>query len=81
LKPFGTRSARRRASSTGRPDGSAGTLERILPFGTVTRAIVTIDRTRILVDAAARAPRSLTALEPGGRVGVQIDGSAARVLP
>jgi ABC-type sulfate/molybdate transport systems ATPase subunit len=63
------------------PHGSAGTLERILPFGSVTRAIVTIDGTRILIDTPAPAPEWLTALEPGSHVDVQIDASAARVLP
>jgi ABC-type sulfate/molybdate transport systems ATPase subunit len=63
------------------PNGSAGTLERILPFGTVTRAIVTIDRTRIVIDTPALAPQRVAALEPGSHVGVQIDESGARVLP
>jgi hypothetical protein len=63
------------------PRGSAATLERILPFGTVTRAIATIDATRILINAPASAPQWLTALEPGSRVDVRIDASAARSLP
>jgi ABC-type sulfate/molybdate transport systems ATPase subunit len=63
------------------PHGSAATLERILPFGSVTRAIVTIDATRILIYAPAPAPKWLAALAPSSRVDVQIDASAARTLP
>ena len=63
------------------PHGSAGKLERILPFGTITRAIVTIDGNRILIDIPAPAPRWLTAVQPGSHVDVQIDVSAARALP
>ena len=62
-------------------DGSTGTLERILPFGAVTRAIVTVDGTRILIDTPAPAPAWAAALGPGSRVDVQIDERAARALP
>ena len=63
------------------PHRGPGTLERILPFGSVIRAIVTVDGTRILIDTPAPAPQWLTTLDPGSDVDVQIDGSAARVLP
>jgi ABC-type sulfate/molybdate transport systems ATPase subunit len=58
------------------PDGETGTLERAVPFGAVTRAIVTIDDARLVIDA----PDSLTALAPGSQVGVRIDADAARPL-
>jgi ABC-type sulfate/molybdate transport systems ATPase subunit len=61
--------------------GSAGTLERTLPFGSVTRAIVTVDGTRILIDTPTPAPQWLTTLEPGSHIDVQIDAAAARALP
>jgi hypothetical protein len=63
------------------PHGSTGTLERILPFGTVTRAIVTVDGTRILIDSPASPPKWFTAVQPGSHVDVEIDVSAARALP
>ena len=60
--------------------GGAGTVERILPFGAFTRAIVTIDDTRIFSDTPASSPEWLTAFEPGTSVDVHINLSAARTL-
>ena len=59
----------------------AGTIERVLPFLTFTRTIVTIHNTRILSDTPAPVPEPLTALRPGTSVNVHIDPSAARALP
>ena len=59
----------------------AGTVERILPFGTFTRTIVTIEESRIVSDTPAPAPEWLTGLHPGAAVALQVDGSAARALP
>ena len=61
--------------------GGAGAVERILPFGAFTRAIVRIDDTRIFSDTPASSPEWLTAFEPGTRVDVHINLSAARTLP
>jgi len=56
--------------------GGAGTVERILPFGTFTRVIVAIGGTRLLSDT----PQSLPGLAPQTRVDVRVDASAARAL-
>jgi len=65
-----------------KPDsGGAGTIERLLPFGNFTRAIVTIDDTRIFSDTPASSPEWLTTFEPGTSVDVHIDLPAARTLP
>ena len=60
--------------------GGAARVQRVLPFGSFTRAIVAIDDTRILSDTPA-APEWLVDLEPGASVDVHIDASATRALP
>ena len=62
------------------PNGETGTLERTVPLGAVTRAIVVVDDTRLFINASAPAPDWLAALTPGSRVGVRIDEDAARPL-
>ena len=62
------------------PNGQTGTLERTVPLGAVTRAIVTVDDTRLLINAPAPAPDWLAALAPGSQVEVRIDEDAARPL-
>ncbi len=62
-------------------NGGAGTIERILPFGSFTRAIVAIHGTRILSDTPTPASERLSHLEPGTNVDLHIDASAARTLP
>ena len=62
------------------PNGETGTLERTVPLGAVTRAIVTVDDARLFINAPAPAPDWLAALAPDSRVGVRIDEDAARPL-
>ncbi len=61
--------------------GGAARVQRVLPFGSFTRASVAINDTRILSDTPAPAPEWLIDLEPGASVDVHIDTSAARALP
>ena len=64
------------------PDGNgAGTIERILPFGGFTRAIVAIHGIRILSDTPTPAFERLSQLQPGTNVDLHIDASEARTLP
>jgi ABC-type sulfate/molybdate transport systems ATPase subunit len=60
------------------PRGKAARVVRIVPFGAVVRAFVSIDGTRMLVDTPA--PQRLGALRPGSPVDVLIDEAAARAL-
>ena len=62
------------------PNGETATLERAVPFGAVTRATVAIDGARLAINAPSPAPDWLSALAPGSRVDVRIDGAAARAL-
>jgi len=62
------------------PHGSEGTIERILPFGTFVRAIVSIDGARMLIDTPAPASSWLDAVEPGAAVDIEVEEGVTRDL-